>query len=52
MLTCEDHRSAIVIFEGRDCPVCRELAEKASEIENANKEIERLEQEVEAQADT
>ena len=49
MLTyCEDHGNSFVVYEGRDCPVCKELDEKSVEIEDLKKQVEKLEEEVAA----
>ena len=43
--TCEDH-DCVVVYVGRDCPVCEEISEKDVQIENLESKVSSLEDEI------
>lgn len=49
MNICENHRRAVVLYEGRTCPVCDELAENDEKIKTLAEDVEALNEVIDEQ---
>jgi len=44
MNTCDEH-GGVMVYDGRDCPVCEEISDLKSTIENLKDKVDMLEEE-------
>ena len=49
MNTCDNHARAVVVYEGRGCPVCDELNEKSDEVRTLTEKVEALDEVIDEQ---